>query len=68
MFVDTRYEHMVLDEEGVPLIVGTTMKVQELVAERLAWGWSPEELLLNHSYNKFYLPLPAAADGELING
>jgi len=26
------------------------MKVQELVAERLAWGWSPEELWLNHSY------------------
>lgn len=50
MFVETRYEHVVLDEKGVPVISGTTMKVQELVAERLAWGWSPEELLLNHSY------------------
>lgn len=50
MFVDTRYEHVVLDEQGTPIIGGTTMKVRELVAERLAWGWSPEELLLNHPY------------------
>ena len=50
MFVETRYEHVVLDEGDTPTIAGTTMKVRELVAERLAWGWSPEELLLNHSY------------------
>ncbi len=50
MFIDTRYEHVVLDEQGRPTIAGTTMKVQELVSERLAWGWSPEELLLNHPY------------------
>lgn len=50
MFVDTRYEHVVLDEQGTPIIAGTTMKVRELVAERLAWGWSPEEMLLNHPY------------------
>ena len=50
MLVETRYEHVVLDEQGVPTIAGTTMKVKELVAERLAWGWSPEELLVNHPY------------------
>jgi uncharacterized protein (DUF433 family) len=50
MLVETRYEHVVLDEQGVPTIAGTTMKVKELVAERLAWGWSPEELLINHPY------------------
>ena len=50
MLVETRYEHVVLDEEGTPTIAGTTMKVKELVAERLAWGWSPEELLINHPY------------------
>ncbi len=48
MLADTTYEHIQLDDRGVPVISGTTMKVQELVAERLAWGWSPEELLLNH--------------------
>jgi len=50
MLVETRYEHVVLDEQGPPIIVGTTMKVRELVAERLAWRWSPEELLVNHPY------------------
>ena len=50
MFVETRYEHIALDEAGTPVIAGTTMKVKELVAERLAWGWSPEELLVNHPY------------------
>lgn len=50
MLVETRYEHVVLDENGTPIISGTTMKVKELVAERLAWGWSPEELLINHPY------------------
>lgn len=50
MLTETRYEHIVLDDHGVPTIAGTTMKVQELVAERLGWGWSPEELLVNHPY------------------
>jgi uncharacterized protein (DUF433 family) len=50
MFVETRYEHVTLDEHSVAFIAGTTMKVKELVAERLAWGWSPEELLINHPY------------------
>lgn len=46
----TSYEHVVLDEEGVPLIADTTMKVVELAAERVAYGWSPEEMHLNHPY------------------
>lgn len=48
MLVETRYEHVVLDDEATPIIAGTTMKVKELVAERQAWGWSPEELFINH--------------------
>jgi uncharacterized protein (DUF433 family) len=48
--VATRYEHIVLDESGVPLIGGTTMKVVELVAERLGYGWSPEELHFQHPH------------------
>lgn len=48
MLANTTYEHIQLDDQGAPVIAGTTLKVQELVAERLAWGWSPEELLLNH--------------------
>jgi uncharacterized protein (DUF433 family) len=48
--VETRYEHIVLDEQGVPLITGTTMKVIELVLEQRASGWSPEELRAQFPY------------------
>jgi uncharacterized protein (DUF433 family) len=40
----TTYEHIRLDERGVPIIAGTTMKVVELVMAHMAHGWSPEEL------------------------
>ena len=48
--VKTQYEHVVLDESQVPIIAGTTMKVVELVAERNAYGWSPEEIQFQHPY------------------
>lgn len=47
---ETRYEHIVLDEEYVPRIAETTMKVVELVTEQQAYGWSPEELQFQHPY------------------
>lgn len=48
--VETRYEHIILNEEKVPIIAGTTMKVIELVLDRKAYGWSPEELHFQHPY------------------
>ncbi|MEK6581842.1 MAG: DUF433 domain-containing protein [Planctomycetota bacterium] len=48
--VDTKYEHITLNEKGVPVIAGTTMKVVELVSEKIAYGWSPEELHFQHPY------------------
>jgi len=48
--VETRYEHIVLDEAKVPTIEGTTMKVIELVLDSRAYGWSPEELHFQHPY------------------
>ena len=48
--VETRYEHIVLDDGGIPLIRGTTMKVIELVLEQNAYGWSAEELHFQHPY------------------
>ncbi len=48
--LETKYEHITIDERGVPFIAGTTMKVVELVAEKTAYGWSPEELHLQHPY------------------
>ena len=48
--VQTPYQHIVLDDGGVPLIAGTTMKVVELVTAHQAYGWSPEELVTNYPY------------------
>ena len=44
----TKYEHVALDDKGVPIIVGTNMKVIEIVLEKTAYGWSPEELYWEH--------------------
>ena len=48
--VETKYEHVILSEENVPIIAGTNLKVIELVLEKTAYGWSPEELKFQHSY------------------
>ena len=50
MIVETRYEHIILNEAEVPIIAGTTMKVIELVLDYKAYGWSPEELHFQHPY------------------
>jgi uncharacterized protein (DUF433 family) len=48
--LETRYEHIVLNDAGVPLIAGTTMKVVELVLEQRASGWTPDELRMQFPY------------------
>lgn len=50
MLTETRYEHIQLNENQVPVISGTTMKVIERITDHLAYGWSPEELRLQHPY------------------
>ena len=58
--METRYEHIVLNEDRVPNIAGTTMKVVELVVEQRAHGWSSEELHFQHPYltlGQIYLAL-----------
>ena len=47
---ETRYQHIVLDDAGVAIVEGTTMKVVELVLEQTAYGWSAEELHFQHPY------------------
>ena len=46
--VQTGYEHITLDERKTPVISGTTMKVIELVQEKIAYGWSAEEIHFQH--------------------
>jgi len=46
----TSYQHIHLNNDGVPFVAGTTMKVIELVMAQQAYGWSPEELHFQHPY------------------
>jgi uncharacterized protein (DUF433 family) len=50
MLVGTTYEHIVLNEAGVPIIEGTNTKIVEIVADIKAYGWSPEEIHFQHPY------------------
>lgn len=49
-FTATEHKYVQLDERGIPIITGTTMKVVELVTSQFAYGWSPEELHLNYPH------------------
>lgn len=48
--MEARYKHITLNEDRVPEIASTTLKVVELVGEQQAYGWSPEELYFQHPY------------------
>ena len=50
MSVATTYEHIVLNQAGVPIIKGTMTKIVEIVTEMKAYGWSPEEIHFQHPY------------------
>ena len=45
---ETGYEHIILNEKKVPIIAGTKMKVIEIILDKIAYGWSPEELQYQH--------------------
>lgn len=47
---ERRYEHILIDEDRVPRIAGTTTKVIEVVLDQQAYGWSPEEIQYQHPY------------------
>jgi len=46
----TNYKHVILSDKQVPIIQGTNMKVIEIILEKTAYGWSPEELHFQHPY------------------
>ena len=39
-----------IDEKGVPWISGANTKVVEVVLDKLAYGWSPEEMHRQHPH------------------
>jgi uncharacterized protein (DUF433 family) len=65
--IQTGYEHIALDDRKVPIIAGTTMKVVELVQEKIAYGWSAEELHFQHpslTLGQIYSALAYYADHQ----
>lgn len=42
--------HVHVDDEGVAWIDDTNVKVMEVALDKLAYGWSPEEIHLQHSH------------------
>lgn len=46
----TAFEHVRIDDNGIPIIAGTTIKVVELVMAQKAHGWSPEEIHFQHQH------------------
>ena len=42
------YQHLDCSEAGKPVIAGKNFKIKHLVREHLAYGWSAEELVVNH--------------------
>ena len=39
-----------IDNEGVPWVTGANTKVVEVVLDKMAYGWSPEEMHRQHSH------------------
>lgn len=42
--------HIEIDDRGVAWITGANTKVIEVILDRIAYGWSPEEIHFQHSY------------------
>jgi hypothetical protein len=43
-----------LDDPGVAWIAGANTKVIEVVLDKLAYGWSPEEMHLQHRISRWH--------------
>ena len=42
------YPHILIGDDGVAIIAGTTTKVMEIVLDHLAHNWIPEEIQRQH--------------------
>src|SRR5215210_2506118 len=43
-------EHIELDERGVAWVTDANIKVIEIMLDKLAYGWSPEEIHFQHPH------------------
>ena len=65
--VETSYEHIILKNKTQPIIKGTKIKVIELMLDKVAYGWSPEELQYQHpelTLGQIYSALAYYADHQ----
>ncbi|MFN8472064.1 MAG: DUF433 domain-containing protein [Anaerolineae bacterium] len=46
----TTYAHIDFTDTGIPVIGGTSMKVEQLVLDHLAYGWDAAQLHVQYSY------------------
>ncbi len=44
----TGYEHITIDNKGIAVITDANFKVVEIVLDKLAYGWSAEEIRFQH--------------------
>ena len=44
------YAHIVLNENGVPIIAGTETKVIQIVEDHIHWGWDAEQIHRQHPH------------------
>jgi uncharacterized protein (DUF433 family) len=64
---ETSYEHIILNKNNQPMIEGTQIKVIEIVLDKIAYGWSAEELQYQHpqlSLGQIYSALAYYADHQ----
>lgn len=70
----TTYEHIVLDDQGIPVIAGASTKVIEVALAHKAHGMSPEELAYQlphlsmgqiHSALAYYWDHKRELDGDI---
>ena len=47
---DTQYKHVILREDGVPIVAEAGMRIEILVLEHHEYGWSPAELQFQHPH------------------
>ncbi|MBE9214249.1 DUF433 domain-containing protein [Plectonema cf. radiosum LEGE 06105] len=47
---NTGYKYIEVDENNVPFIIGTRMKVVEIITSVYAYGWNAEELHFQYPY------------------
>jgi uncharacterized protein (DUF433 family) len=65
-----------LDGRGVAWVAGTGVKVAEIVLDKIAWGWSPEEIHFQHPHLSlaeihaaltYYYENQSAIDAQIAN-